>query len=104
MSSIPSEKQRPVVDIRQVEEWKEPPRVSFDQMASLQIARWVLVIFGGVYILSFLLALVILRQEGATYDKSMELVKFMVTSILPLVTLAVGYYLGDKTSRSDAEQ
>lgn len=55
-------------------------------------------IFGGVYVLCFLLALYMLKLEGVTYEKSVELVRFMLSAILPLVTLAVGYYLGDKSA------
>ena len=95
-SSAPGEVQLERIDIREVEEWKVPPKVSFDQMASLQIARWVLAIFAGVYALCFVLGFVMLLSDGVTYEKGLELVKFMLSSILPLVTLAVGYYLGDK--------
>ncbi len=66
--------------------------------ASFEIARWVLIIFGFVYALCFGLAFYHLKLEGATYEKSVELVKYMLTAILPLVTLAVGYYLGDKSN------
>ncbi len=76
----------------------EPPIVTFDQQASLQIARWVLAIFGGVYLLSFVMSFCMFFVEGASYDSAMELVKFLLGSIIPLVTLAVGYYLGDKGS------
>lgn len=86
------------VDIRDVPEWKELPRITFDQRASFQIARWVLVIFGGVYALSFGLGFYVMTLEGATFEKSVDLVEYMVGAILPLVTLAVGYYLGDKSN------
>lgn len=97
---IPTERRPAVdkVDIRDVIEWKEPPRITFDQRASFQIARWVLVIFGGVYVLSFGLAFYLMTLEGATFEESVDLVEYMVGAILPLVTLAVGYYLGDKTN------
>ena len=90
----------PTVDIGDEEEWEEPLVVTFDQRASLQIARWVLLIFAGVYLLCFVMAFRMMFMEGATFDGSLELVKFMLTAVLPLVTLAVGYYLGDK-SRQD---
>ena len=90
----------PTIDIGDEEEWVEPPIVTFDQKASLQIARWVLLIFAGVYLLCFVMAFLMMFMEGATFDGGLELVKFMLTAILPLVTLAVGYYLGDK-SRQD---
>jgi hypothetical protein len=35
-------------------------------------------------------------RSDATFEKGSELIKFMVQSLLPLVTLAVGYYLGDR--------
>jgi hypothetical protein len=44
-----------------------------------------------------------LRQEiehsewkDATFEKGSDLVKFLVQLPLPIVTLAVGYYLGDR--------
>lgn len=86
------------VDLRDVPKWEEPPQITFEQKASLQIARWVLVIFGGVYVLSFGLAFYFMTLEGATFEKSVDLVEYMVGAILPLVTLAVGFYLGDKSS------
>lgn len=85
-----------LVDVGDEKEWKEPPIVTFGQRASLQIARWVLMIFAGVYLLCFGIAFGMLFMEGATFESALELVKFMLTAILPLVTLAVGYYLGDK--------
>jgi len=84
------------IDITQVEDWKEPPKVSFDKQASYEIARWVLFIFAGVYVLCFVMGFVMLGFKDAKYDSAIELIKFMIGSILPLVTLAVGYYLGDK--------
>ena len=86
------------VDLRHEHKWAEPPQSTFDQRASFQIARWVLVIFGGVYLLSFGLAFYLMNLEGATFEKSADLVEYMVGAILPLVTLAVGFYLGDKGS------
>lgn len=100
MSDANSTEPRPLVekvDIRDVPEWKEPPRITFDQRASFQIARWVLVIFGGVYVLCFGLGFYLMTLEGATFEKSVDLVKYLLGAILPLVTLAVGYYLGDKS-------
>jgi hypothetical protein len=86
-------------------EWKEDPLIGFEQKASLAIARWVLIIFGGVYSLSFVAMFFLFYRTDATFEKGSELIKFMVQSLLPLVTLAVGYYLGDRnrapsTSRS----
>ena len=89
----------PTIDIGDEAGWEEAPVVTFDQKASLQIARWVLLIFGGVYILCFAMAFGMLFMEGATFDGALELVKFMLSAVLPLVTLAVGYYLGDKSKQ-----
>jgi hypothetical protein len=87
----------PEVNIQNDEDWKEPPIVSFEQQASLQIARWVLYIFAGGYALCFVMGFFMMRYSDAKYEGSLEFVKFMISSILPLVTLAVGYYLGDKS-------
>lgn len=91
------------IDLREVEEWKDPPKVTFGEMASLQIAKWVLMIFASVYALCFILAFVMLFLGDVTYDKSLDLVKFLLSSILPLVTLAVGYYLGDRQSMQNMQ-
>lgn len=91
----------PKIDIDDEDVWGEPPIVTFDQKASLQIAVWVLCIFAGVYLLCFLMGFLIIFKEGATFDGGLELVKFMLSAILPLVTLAVGYYLGDR-NRTDS--
>jgi hypothetical protein len=56
----------------------------------------VLTIFGGVYGLSFVAMFFLFYRTDATFEKGSELIKFMVQSLLPLVTLAVGYYLGDR--------
>ena len=88
----------PTVDIGNEEVWREELVVTFDQRASLQIARWVLMLFAGVYLFCFVMGFVMLFLEGATFDGALEIVKFMIASILPLVTLAVGYYLGDKST------
>ncbi len=71
---------------------------TFDQKASLQIALWVLLLFAFVYLFCFIFGFCMLSAEGASFDGVFEYVKFMLTSILPLVTLAVGYYLGDKSN------
>jgi hypothetical protein len=76
--------------------WKDDPRIGFEHRASLAIARWVLSIFGGVYVLAFIALFGLLFKTDASFEKGSELVKFMVQSLLPLVTLAVGYYLGDR--------
>ena len=77
-------------------EWKTDPIIGFEQRASLAIAKWVLIIFGGVYALSFIATCFLFCKTDATYEKGSELVKFMIQSLLPLVTLAVGYYLSDR--------
>ena len=57
MSAPPPEEPRhEVIDIRQEEDWQAPLEVTFDQMASLTIANWVLGIFAGVYFLCFVMA------------------------------------------------
>lgn len=88
----------PTVDIDDEMVWATPPIVtepSFDQRASLHMARCVLGIFGGVYLLCFTIIFGLLFMRDATFDGGVELVKFMLSSILPLITLAIGYYLGD---------
>jgi hypothetical protein len=94
--------QHPVIDIRQVEDWKTPPRISFDRIASLRIAYVILSIFACVYLLCFAMAFAMFWTEKADYDKASELVKFLLQSILPLVTLAVGYYLGDRARQESS--
>ena len=88
------------IDIDDEEDWEEEPIVSFDQQASLQIARWVLLIFAGVYVLCFVMGFILMFADDATFDGGLELVKFMLTAVLPLVTLAVGYYLGDRNRQN----
>ena len=83
-------------------EWKDDPVVGFEHRASLAIARWMLTIFGGVYALSFVAMFFLFYRTDATFEKGSDLVKFMVRSLLPLVTLAVGYYLGDRNRQSSA--
>ena len=96
MSSAPSPSQPEQIAIEE-ELWQPPPKVSFEQAASLAIAKWILGIFGGAYLLCFVMAFVMFRVEGIDYDKATELVKFLLQSIIPLVTLAVGSYLGDRS-------
>lgn len=74
--------------------------LTFNMRASLEIARWVLGIFSGVYVLCFIYAFVLMTAEDATYEGGVEILKLMLTTALPLVTLAVGYYLGDRSSSS----
>ena len=77
-------------------EWKTDPILGFEQRASLAIAQWVLIIFGGVYLLASVALFILFFTSDATFEKGSELVMFMIQSLLPLVTLAVGYYLGDR--------
>jgi hypothetical protein len=91
----------PTVDIDDEEVWKQEPVVtepSFDQRASLRIAGLVLGIFAGIYLLCFVVIFCMIWKTDATFDAMADVVKFMVSSILPLVTLAVGYYLGERSS------
>ncbi len=81
-------------------EWQKDPTVGFDQKASLTIAQWILILFGGIYLLGFLASFVLLWTKEATFEKGAELVKFLVQLPLPLVTLAVGYYLGDRNRQA----
>ena len=83
-------------------EWKQDPLIGFDQRASLTIARWVLWIFGGVYALGYLSMFILFVRTETTFEKGADLIKFMLTSVLPLVTLAVGYYLGDRNRQPGA--
>jgi hypothetical protein len=102
----PKEPSRPAtIDLKQEiahSEWKTDPLVGFDQRASLAIAQWVLVIFGGVYVLAFVATFVLFWKTDTTFEKGSDLVKFMIQSLLPLVTLAVGYYLGDRARLQQA--
>ncbi len=84
-------------------EWKTGLIVGFEQRASLAIAQWVLIIFGGVYLLAFVATFVLFSKSDATFEKGSELVRFLIQSLLPLVTLAVGYYLGDRTRQQQQE-
>lgn len=88
------------IDIEDEADWREEPKVSFERRATYQIAKWVLSIFGAVYFLSFILVVSMFWMDDVTFDGMTELVKFMLGSIIPLVTLAVGYYLGDRASSS----
>jgi hypothetical protein len=82
--------------------WKDDPVISFEHKASLTIAKLVLTNFGGVYVLSFVAMFFLFYRTDATFEKGAELIKFMVQSLLPLVTLAVGYYLGDRNRHASA--
>jgi hypothetical protein len=58
-------------------------------------------IFAGVLFLSFAaLSVMIFKTDTAQFEKVSDLLKFIITSVVPLVTLAVGYYLGDSNRRA----
>jgi hypothetical protein len=104
MGEAPPKDDSKTIDIDDVEDWRQEPIVtepSFDQKASLRIAHVILGIFGGVYVLCFVALFLIMYRDDATFEGMNEMVKFMMTSILPLVTLAVGYYLGEKSSKGE---
>lgn len=92
------------VDIREIadkSDFQELPKVGFAERASLWIATWILATFAGVLLLAHVfLGLLIYKhwdlKEGELFDKVADLVKYLVQSVVPLVTLAVGYYLGDR--------
>ena len=77
-------------------DWKDSPKVSFQQRSSLTIAIWILIIFSIVYVLCFGIAFYMISIKAATFDNCLELLKFLLGSIIPLATLAVGYYLGER--------
>lgn len=78
------------------ENWDIQPKVSFNERVSFRIARWILIVFTSVCILTCILILFAFQRQDATFQGIVELIKFPLTIILPIVTLAVGYYLGDK--------
>lgn len=90
------------IDIDDELDWLETPTVSFGSKATFQVASWLLIIFAGVYVLSFVMGFgMFFMSDKERFDGMLELVKFLLGTIIPLVTLAVGYYLGDKNSSSD---
>ncbi len=62
-----------------------------------------LLIFGGVYLLAFIAIFILLFETDASFEKGSELVRFMVQSLIPLVTLVVGYYLGDRNRQQQSQ-
>lgn len=87
------------VDIENEQEWwDDPVTASYGAQASFKMAQFVMWIFAGVYVLSFVFAFMMFTVKDATFDGMIELLKFLLGSIIPLVTLAVGYYLGDRNS------
>lgn len=91
------------VNINDIPAWRDPPKeVPFHQRAPLEIARWILSIFAAVCLFCFFHVWWMSFLPGADFDKSTDFLKFMVNSVLPVVTLAVGYYLGDKRSNRDS--
>jgi len=86
------------IDFAKVREPWQKGLKAFEQKASLEIARWILVFFGLVLGFCCYIGYRILRQEGAmTYNNALELIRTMLSAILPLATLAVSYYLGEKS-------
>lgn len=83
-------------DVVEQSSWKQDPVVGREARASHSLAKWVLILFGGVCALCFLFMFILFVRTDATFEKGADLVKFMIQSLLPLVTLAVGYYLGDR--------
>lgn len=63
---------------------------------SYTIAQWILIIFAGVYLFGFIAAFILLSWKDASFEKGSDPIKFMIQLPLPLVTLAVGYHLGDR--------
>ena len=91
------------MDLKVEKRWLDPPKASFTERASLEIARWVLVIFAVVYGICFFIAVMSFYQ-GAKAQDLLEMMKYLLGSILPVVTLAVGYYLGDRRGGNDSEE
>jgi hypothetical protein len=78
MSDTPShDAPRPAkIDIKKEiagSEWRDDPVVGFEHRASLTIARWVLIIFGGVYVLSFATVGLLFFRTDATFEKGSDL-------------------------------
>jgi hypothetical protein len=98
--------QLPRVDLNQESDFQTPPKVvKFHDMASLAIARWILLIFSGVLLFSFIVLFALMKwSDATTFEKIVDLLKFLVGVVVPLVTLAVGYYLGDKNRQSKGDK
>jgi hypothetical protein len=104
LTPVPESPQIDVVKINidNEEDWVEPPKVSFETKATFWVANCLLGIFGGVYLLSFLMAFCMFQIDNMEqFNGMLELVKFLLGTIIPLVTLAVGYYLGDRNNSND---
>lgn len=84
------------IDLGEEEGFKSLVRAEFAQPTSLRIARGVLALFACVSVLCFVMAFLMFLQEGADHHDSLELVRMLFNGILPLVTLLVGYYLGER--------
>lgn len=87
-----------------ISKWSATPGPqTFNEKATLEIARRVLILFGFVLLSCFVVAIIMLfKEDSLVYDNIIDLIRTMLGSIVPLVTLAVGYYLGDKSSTVDA--
>lgn len=103
---MPEETVEPVgrIDITKTGEWQTPPVVEFEKVASLTIATWILAIFAGICALAFGSIWLVLQKDDATFKEVADMLKFMVQAVIPLVTLAVGYYLGDRSGSTNTEE
>lgn len=90
---------RAKIDLRDDQTWRGLAEPSWDQKASWQIAKWILVTFVVVICLSFLLGAIALTLDEKKFELSMDLIKQMLGVTTPLVTLAVGYYLGSREAK-----
>ena len=74
----------------------ETPTITFQDKVSFRIARWILIVFTIICILTCGLIFYAFEREDATFEGIVLLIQFPLSTIMSLVTLAVGYYLGDK--------
>lgn len=88
-----------VIDIGNESDWIEPygPSVLISRR-HLKL-RDSLLIFACVYGMTFIVAIIFAFKSDATFKDGIELVRFLLTTIIPLVTLAVGYYLGNQAKQ-----
>lgn len=88
----------PTIEISEEKGFEQLTVEYIHEWASFEVAKRVLVIFAGVYLLSFVMSFCMFFMEGADFQGALELVRFLLGSVLPLVTLVVGYYLGERSS------
>lgn len=67
--------------------------ISFQDKVSFRVARWVLATFAITCTLTFVMIFFMFRREDATFADLVELTKFPMMSIVPMVMLIVGFYL-----------